>query len=115
MPLGHHALPSTHLALARREPRLDIHSRTCAQLEEFGWKKIPHSAFPPDLAPTYYSFSRSLQNHLSGKTLQDEEDVRRTVAQFFASKTSVFFQRGIQQLVDRWQSVVESGGDYFPD
>jgi len=57
-----------------------------AKIKECGWKKFPHLAFSPDLAPTAYSPFRSLRNYLSGKTMQNENDMRRTVTQFFAPK-----------------------------
>lgn len=70
----------------------------------------PHS---PDLAPSDYRLFRSLQNHLSGKTFDSDRAAKNELHEFFASKNKGFFERGIFQLTERWQEVIQQSGQYI--
>ena len=37
---------------------------TSSKLEEFGWEKVPHPPYSPDIPPSDYHLFRSLQKHL---------------------------------------------------
>ena len=88
---------------------------TSSKLEEFGWEKMPHPPYSPDIAPSDYHLFRSLQNHLVGKKLHSREAVKNEVASFFNSKPREFFKRGIEKLVDRWKEVIDKEGNYIDD
>jgi hypothetical protein len=54
----------------------------------------------------------SLSNHLRGKQFQDEEDLKKLLREFFNSKSSEFYARGIRDLPRRRQEVIDSKGAY---
>ena len=38
----------------------------CNKIEEFGWKKLLHPLYSPDIAPSDYHLFRSLQHFING-------------------------------------------------
>lgn len=82
-------------------------------INELQWEILPHPAYSPDVAPSDYHLFRSFQNSLAEQKLHNEDDVRKVVDKFIASKNQAFFRRGIHQLPERWQRVVEANGDYI--
>ena len=74
-----------------------------------------HPPYSPDLAPSDYVLFRSLQNSLYGKTFNDDEAVKSHLVQFFADKEHKFYERGIINLPERWQKVIEQNGEYIID
>ena len=41
------------------------------------------------------------------------EEMRESLMEFFASKDRDWYRRGIHQLEEQLQKVIESGGEYF--
>ncbi|EFN85435.1 Histone-lysine N-methyltransferase SETMAR, partial [Harpegnathos saltator] len=78
-----------------------------------GWDVLPHPPYLPDLAPSDYHLFRSLQNCMNGKTLKDEEAVRKHLDWFFADKSQTFYERGIMKLVERQLEVIDKDGQYI--
>ncbi|GJQ88533.1 putative SET domain and mariner transposase fusion [Trypoxylus dichotomus] len=66
------------------------------QLFTLAWEVISHSLYSPDLAPSYYSLLRALQNYLHGTTYSDDNVV-------MADKNQKLYERGIMKLTERWQ------------
>lgn len=52
---------------------------------------------------------------LHGKSLNSDQAVKNGLDQFFASKGQDFIERGIFQLPDRWQKVIQQNGQYIID
>ncbi len=76
-------------------------------LEALGFWVLPHPPYSPDLAPSDFHLFRSLRWFLRDKTLETEQEVRRVLDDFFASKDIIFYQRGIHCLVQKWKDVIE--------
>ena len=57
----------------------------------------------------------SLQNDLNGRSLDSEEVIKEHLNQFFAGKEPSFYERGIRQLPERWQKVIDQNGQYIID
>uniref|UniRef100_A0A914CNL5 Uncharacterized protein n=1 Tax=Acrobeloides nanus TaxID=290746 RepID=A0A914CNL5_9BILA len=60
--------------------------------------------------------------HLSGLATKfanthfnDRAEVHQAVVQYIALKASSFFRDGINQLVDRWNYVIDHDGDYYDE
>ncbi|KZC12008.1 Histone-lysine N-methyltransferase SETMAR [Dufourea novaeangliae] len=48
---------------------------TRQKLLELGWDVLPHPVYSPDMVPSDYHLFRSLQNSLTGKTLDSNKGV----------------------------------------
>ena len=77
--------------------RSSVAGRTINDLQ---WELLPHPAYSPDIAPTDYHLFYSLQSILAEQHFDTEDEVRKVIVEFIASK-----DRGIRQLPERWQSV----------
>lgn len=84
-------------------------------LQELGWEVIPHPPYSPDLAPSDFHLFRSLSNNLQGTSFPNEDALLTWLDDFFNSKPRDFYRRGIEKLVQRWQNVVNSEGEYIVD
>lgn len=56
-----------------------------------------------------------MQHFLKEKKLADLESIKKEVSQFFASKNASFYEKGIKQLPERWEKVINNDGNYFDD
>ncbi|GAA6093199.1 histone-lysine N-methyltransferase SETMAR-like [Tachysurus ichikawai] len=72
-----------------------------------------HPPHTPDPAPSDFHLFRSLQNFLRGLTFHSDEAGNRHLGQFFADKEDrTFYERGIMQLTESWQNVIEQNWQY---
>lgn len=85
------------------------------KLQELEWEVLQHPPYSPDLAPSDYHLFRSLEVFLRGKKYSNENEVKNDIRSFFDSKDSSFYRSGIEQLVQRWQRVVDGNGGYYID
>ena len=88
---------------------------TQATIEKLGWEVLSHPAYSPDLAPSDYHLFRSMERFFREKQYVDLENIKKDVGQFFDLKPVSFYQRGIQQLPEKWEMVIASEGNYFSD
>ncbi|GFV46916.1 histone-lysine N-methyltransferase SETMAR [Trichonephila clavipes] len=84
-------------------------------IQRLGWETLCHPPYSPDLAPSDYHLFHSLDNYLRGKSFTNEADVGQALTDFFASHTSEFYRKGIEQPETRWQKVLDADGYYFED
>ena len=84
-----------------------------AALQELEWEVLQHQPYFPDLAPTDYYLFRSLSNHMRGVTFGNEEDLKNWLNKFFDTRPGEFWRNGIDKLVERWEEVVNSNGEYI--
>ncbi|CAH2091028.1 unnamed protein product [Euphydryas editha] len=64
---------------------------------------------------TDYHLFRSLSNHMRGVTFDNEEDLKNWLKNFLDTRPSDFWRNGIDTLVERWEDVVNSNGEYLID
>ena len=81
-------------------------------IEKLGWEVLPHPPYSPDLAPADFHLFRSLSSNLRGTSFTDETALENWIDEFFTSKSSGFFRSGIRKLPERWNEVINRGGDY---
>ena len=65
----------------------------------------------PDHVLFDYHLFRPLQNSLNAKTFNNDEAKKSHFVLFFAEKDQKFYERGIMNLPERWQEVIEQNGN----
>jgi hypothetical protein len=86
---------------------------TKVAIQEHDWEIIPHPSYSPDLAPSDYHLFRSLSSNLRGVSLSNDVELQNWLDDFFMAKPADFFKRGIENLPERWQAVVNNGWEYI--
>ena len=84
-----------------------------AAFKELEWEVLQHPPYSPKLAPMDYYLFHSLSNHMRGITFDNEEDFNNWLNKFFYTRPGDFWQNGIDKLVERWEEVVNSNGEYI--
>jgi len=85
---------------------------TTNKLTEFDWEHLEHPPYSPDLAPSDFHLFRSLEHFLRGKQFGNMDEMRNSLEEFFDSKPLMFYRRGIYQLPEKWQQVIDLDGEY---
>uniref|UniRef100_A0A914DM53 Transposase n=1 Tax=Acrobeloides nanus TaxID=290746 RepID=A0A914DM53_9BILA len=93
--------------------RPHVSRETLQKIEDMVWKRVEHPSYSPDISPSDYYLFRSLEHWLQGKKFRTIEEMRQSLTEFFESKTREWYRRGIYQLEDQWQKVIENNGEYF--
>ena len=87
-----------------------------SKLEELdGIELLPHPAYSPDLAPSDYHLFRSMSHFLMGKKFNSVTDVESGILEFLQSKPPEWYQKGIQNLAERWLKTIANEGLYFEE
>ncbi|CAK1553161.1 unnamed protein product [Leptosia nina] len=89
--------------------------RTLEKINELGWEVLPHPPYSPDVAPSDFHLFRALQHFLSGKTFANLDDIQNAISRYFAEKPINFYRSGIENLLTRWQKVIDNDGEYIID
>lgn len=84
------------------------------KIKEFGWEVLPHPPYSPDLAPSDYYLIRSLHHFLKNREYQNRDQVQKDL-DFFSYQLEEFYREGLSKLMQQWQQVVDSGGEYLID
>ncbi|UYV83678.1 SETMAR [Cordylochernes scorpioides] len=82
-------------------------------LEVLQWDVLPHPAYSPDIAPSYYHMFRSMTHGLAEQHFTSYEEAKNWVNVWIASKDEEFFRHGIRMLPERWKKFVAKDGQYF--
>ena len=117
----HHHLQKMRPALVNRRGPILLHDNarphvarmTLQKLTDLGYETLPHPPYSPDLSPTDYHLFKHLAAFLSNKTFRSNAEVESFFKDFLASKPKDIYQRGINDLVDRWQRCMAVQGSYF--
>jgi hypothetical protein len=89
---------------------------TKAAMQELDWEILSHLAYSLDLAPLDYHLFHSLSNNLHGVSFnKNNAELQNWLDDFFTAKLADFFKRGIENLLERWEAVVNNGGEYIID
>jgi hypothetical protein len=88
---------------------------TKAAIQELDWEILPHPSYSPGLAPWDYHVFRSLSlsKNLRGVFFNNDSELQNWLDDFFTAKPADFLKRGIENLPERWEEVVNNGGDYI--
>jgi histone-lysine N-methyltransferase SETMAR len=95
--------------------RPHVSKMTQQKINTLNWEILDQPPYSPDLAPSDYHLFRSLQNHLNSKKFERFEEVNDAILAYFESKPRSFYKVGIKKLVTRWETVIESNGNYIID
>lgn len=107
--------PNRHNDVILQHDNARPHTANLTKLavQELGWEVLQHPAYSPDLAPSDFHLFRSLQNALNGISFKNDDEIRNWLENWFASKPANFFKHGIEMLPERWEEVVNNGGQYL--
>jgi hypothetical protein len=100
---------------AWQRPNTHTANITKAAIQELDWEILSHQPYSPNLAPSDYRLFRSLSNNLCGVSLNNDAELENWVDDFFTAKPADFFKRGIENMPERWEAVVDNGGAYIID
>ena len=108
----HPGLGSSKHALRHQDnARPYVYSMTRQRLS---WEVLVHPPYSPDLTPSDFYLSSSLQNSFNGKNFKTLEDCKRHLGTVRCSKKDkTFWEDGIMKLPEKWQKVVEQNGEYI--
>jgi hypothetical protein len=81
---------------------------TKAAIQELDWEILPHPPYSPDLAPSDYHLFRALSNNLRGVSFNNDAELQIWFDDFFTAKPADFFKRGMENLPERWDPVVNN-------
>jgi hypothetical protein len=95
--------------------RPHIANITNTAIQTLDWEVLPHPLYSPDLVPSDYHLFRSLSNAMSGVSFNNDVKLKMWLNEFFKSRSSGFYKRGIEKLVEHWQEVVNNEGKYIID
>jgi transposase len=87
---------------------------TEAAIQELDWEILPHPPYSPHLAPSDYHLFRSLSNNRRGDFFKNDAlELQHWLDEFFMAKPEDFFKRGTENVPERWEAVVNNGGEYI--
>ena len=79
---------------------------------DLGLSVLPHPSYSPDLQPSDFHLFYSPQNVLNDKNFLQKDQVKMFMENFFSSKPSGFYLRGINKLPDQVQEVIQNNDKY---
>jgi histone-lysine N-methyltransferase SETMAR len=85
---------------------------TKAAIQEFDWEILPHPPYSPEFSPSDYHLFRALSNNLRGVSFDNGAGLQNWLENFFTAIPADFFKSGIKNLSERWEAVVNNGGEY---
>jgi hypothetical protein len=106
-----------HGVTLQHDDRTHTAIMTKAAIQELDWEILPHPPYSPDLAPIELPpLPLSLQQSARrGVSFNNDAELQNWLDDFFTAKSADFFKRGIENLSDRWETVVNNGGEYIID
>ena len=81
---------------------------------DLGWFVLLPPTYSPDLAPSDFHFF-VLFKMFWMKKISLEDQVKVFVENFLSLKPAEFYLRGINNLLDKWQEVIENNDEYIID
>jgi hypothetical protein len=82
---------------------------TKAAIQELNWEILPHPPYSPDLDPSDCRLFCALFNTLRDDSFNNYAELQNWLDDFFTAKPADFFKRGIENLPERWERVVNIG------
>jgi hypothetical protein len=84
-------------------------------IQELDWEILPHLPYSQNLAPSDYHIFRPLSNNLGGVSFNNNAELQNWLTDFFMANPADFFKGGIESLPERWEAVMNNGGEYIID
>ena len=78
----------------------------------FGWEQSDHPPYSPDLASNDFHLFLHLESFLAGRRFHDVSDVKEAVTARFASQVASLYDKGTQNLVQRYDKCPNNRGNY---
>jgi hypothetical protein len=78
-------------------------------------KILPDPSYSLEFGASDYHIFRSLSNNLRGVSFNNDAELQNGLDDFFTVKPPDLFKRGIENLAERWEAVVNNGGEYIID
>jgi histone-lysine N-methyltransferase SETMAR len=87
---------------------------TVNHIATFGWERLDHAPYSPDLVPSDFHFFPTLKKTLEGRRFTTNEDAEAAIRTFVRTQdTDLYaYQRGLFKLLKRWDKCISVGGDY---
>jgi histone-lysine N-methyltransferase SETMAR len=101
--------------LLRDNARPHVARKSLQKLHSLGFEILPHPPYSPDISPTDYHFFKHLALFLRDRCFIEVEDLKSGFEEFIASREPVFYQIGMNKLVDCWQKCADSDGACFDE
>ena len=79
----------------------------------FGWTRVTHPPYSPDLAPSDYHLFGPLKEGVRGQHFTSDQEVKNAVRNWLKMQPADFYKAGIVSLVDRWTVGIEKHVDYI--
>ena len=88
---------------------------TQQKLKDLNIDWIPHPPYSPDISPCDYHAFRSLEQFCRGKQFKNRKDLEDALQEWIDTRPPAFWRRGLENLADRWKTVVATNGKYYDD
>jgi len=95
--------------------RPHVSKKTKNFLNILNWDLLEHPPYSPDIAASDFYLFRYLQNFLCGAIFSGKDETISEVDNYLYSRTPDFFKKAFDKLVERWQEVLDSNGEYILD
>jgi hypothetical protein len=85
-----------------------------ARVDDMEWGDSSTSALLSGPCPNGFPLlPLSPSNNLRGVSFNNDAELQNWLSDFFRVKPADFFKRGIENLPERWEAVVNNGGEYI--
>ncbi|GBM85453.1 hypothetical protein AVEN_134354-1 [Araneus ventricosus] len=81
-------------------------------LDSFRWEQFCQPPYSSDLAPTDFHLSSHLKKFLAGQQFASDDEIKVNVQNWFRSQAAEFYGAGMLQLVPRYDTCLNSHGEY---
>jgi histone-lysine N-methyltransferase SETMAR len=93
------------------DARPNTAATTVNHIATFGWERLDHAPYSPDLAPSDFHYSHALKRIVEGRRFTTNEEVEAAVR----NQDTDFYQQGFFKLVRLWDKCISIGGDYVEE
>ncbi|GFT20326.1 histone-lysine N-methyltransferase SETMAR [Trichonephila clavipes] len=78
----------------------------------FGWDEFGHPSYSPDLTPSDFHPFLHLKSFLAGKHFNNDKELKENVSNWLKTQAATFYEEGIEKLVPRYDTCLQSFGSY---
>jgi hypothetical protein len=87
-------------------------ARTCAKVEELGFRLLSHPAYSPDLAIADFHLFGPLKMPMRGKTFTTRQEVIEAANASLQQFDANFWEAGFDKLIERYRKCIALDGEY---